>query len=1424
MWKLSLDRLTEIAILAILLAALFLIPSTSLYAQQCQAFDRPTGEFSLGLERVITSTLVERPTSMVQQPNNSSRWFVIDQNGVVALFAGASGQDFSEIGVMMDISDRVTRMHDGRDNWNEMGLLSIAAHPDFRNNGYVYLYYTARGPNASVPLYARLSRFTSFDNGRTLDPDSETIVFQLDRDRQFHWGGQMMFNPNDGMFSISIGDGGVRSRSQNRFNLNGSFLRMDMRNGQLPYRIPSDNPYANGGGAPEVYAKGLRNPWRWSIDAETNRIFLGDVGKAMWEEINIIESGENYGWPLREGARCYDPMVCNPAGLTDPIVEYPHDDTGGVAVIGGYVYRGTEMPDFVGQYIYSDSLGRVWSIDTANVDNAEPRIVLEVGPQTFSFAQGADNELYILRRGGEIERLVQESGGNGASSGNNPLPSRLSDTGCFASLFPLQAISTSEPYEVNARLWSDGAIKQRWMNVPNGERITVTDTDDWDFPIGTVLVKNFSLQNQLLETRLFMRHDDGGWAGYSYEWNNQETEATLVPASGSDRQVGSQTWHYPSRIECLQCHTDSIGFTAGPETAQLNKYFRDSSGRVVNQLSVLEDRFDFQNADFSDPTQLPSLADIEDNAQTDHWRSRSYLYANCAMCHQPGGTGRGPEDFRYSIDNTEINAINVEASIDDLGIPNAQLISPGDADNSVMALRMHSLDPTIRMPQIGTTEEDVFALSVIDRWINQLDNALPNSGDTCGEPDVDPDRNRGIYLWKDCSTSGTWHLSALGGGELRKFVGSVVSGAPITIESTDFTQSADTISRSAGNTELSFSLRQDGGRFDNFSFTVDPNETNCLSFDFPENAQIWLGSDTFKVTSNTLNLDTLGACNADEVGIEVRGEPVIDGNTESGIFVWQNNDDSWSLRFYAGGASPAIDTSGSVTSSRGFLSTTEQSIESNDTVDIGSNSIDFEFRVGTRFFDGFDFTVPNNSDLCLLLNDATQVRIGPNKTRVSEPFDLSMLTSGCSASSNGGGSTSDPADPPSTGLVAVGEPDIDGNTESGIFVWQNNDDSWSLRFYAGGASPAIDGAGSVTSSRGFLSTTEQSVESNDTVDTGNNSIDFEFRVGTRFFDGFDFTVENNADLCVMVNDPSIEVRIGPNKTLVSAPFNLSTLTSGCDANSGGGGQSNGLVAVGEPDIDGNTESGIFVWQNNDDSWSLRFYAGGASPAIDGAGSVTSSRGFLSTTEQSIESNDTVDTGNNSIDFEFRVGTRFFDGFDFTVENNADLCVMVDDSSIEVRIGPNKTLVSAPFNLSTLTSGCSANPTTGLVVVGEPNINGSTESGIFVWQDTNDTWSLRLHAGPGTAITTGSITSTRTFLSTEGINLETNDVLDTSDPEAIEFSLRVGAGAFDGIDFRARNNPNLCLMVDNASIEVRIGPNKTLVTVPFSLSNLDNSCG
>jgi len=226
------------------------------------------------------------------------------------------------------------------------------------------------------------------------------------------------------------------------------------------------------------------------------------------------------------------------------------------------------MPNFVGHYIYSDSLGRIWSIDTTDVDNAVPQVILEDVPQKFSFAQGADNELYLLNRGG-IDRLVEAPG----AAGINPVPELLSETGCFASLNPLEALSTSEPYEVNARLWSDGAIKQRWMNVPNGETITVTDTDDWDFPIGSVLVKNFSIEDQLLETRLFMRHDDGGWAGYTYEWNDQETEATLVPAEGSDRQVGSQIWHYPSRIECVQCHTGSIGFVAGPETAQLNRYF-----------------------------------------------------------------------------------------------------------------------------------------------------------------------------------------------------------------------------------------------------------------------------------------------------------------------------------------------------------------------------------------------------------------------------------------------------------------------------------------------------------------------------------------------------------------------------------------------------------------------------------------------------------------------------------------------------------------------------------------------------------------------------------------------------------------------------------------------------------------------------------
>ena len=565
-----------------------------------------------------------------------------------------------------------------------------------------------------------------------------------------------------------------------------------MGNGQLPYSIPPDNPYANGGGSPEIYATGLRNPWRWSIDAVTDRIFLGDVGKSLWEEINLIESGKNYGWPLREGARCYDPMTCNPAGLTDPLIEYPHDDTGGVAVVGGYVYRGTQMPNFVGHYIYSDALGRVWSIDTADLSNPEPEVVLEIGPQTFSFAQGVDNELYLLRRGGDIERLVQESGG--ASS--NPVPTLLSETGCFASLFPLEPLSTSEPYEVNTRLWSDGATKERWINVPNGETITVTDTHDWEFPIGTVLVKNFSVQDQLLETRLFMRHDDGDWAGYSYEWNSQETEATLVPSEGSDRQVGSQVWHYPSRIECLQCHTDSIGFVAGPETAQLNKYFRDeSTGQIVNQLTRIANRFEFANANFDDPTQLPMLADIEDDSQTDHWKSRSYLYANCAMCHQPGGSGRGPEDFRYSLPTDQINAINVEAVIDNLGIPDGQLISPGDADNSIMALRMHSLDPSIRMPQIGTTLEDVGALGVIDGWINSLDDDAPDVADTCGEPEIDADEDSGIYLWRDCSSSGTWHLSSVAGGELGKFIGNIVSNAPIVIESTELTQSQDSVTQ-----------------------------------------------------------------------------------------------------------------------------------------------------------------------------------------------------------------------------------------------------------------------------------------------------------------------------------------------------------------------------------------------------------------------------------------------------------------------------------------------------------------------------------------------------------------------------------------------------------------------------------------------------
>jgi hypothetical protein len=230
------------------------------------------------------------------------------------------------------------------------------------------------------------------------------------------------------------------------------------------------------------------------------------------------------------------------------------------------VYRGTAIPSLVGRYVFGDfGSGAVFALLPDSGGALKLTQILSTGASVSSFGQGHDGELYYTDySGGGLYKLVPEA----ASA--SPIKTQLSQTGCMSSTNPTQPAAGLIPYTPVAQFWSDGAEKTRWIALPDNTKITVEADGDWTFPNGTVLVKNFTLNGQLIETRLFMRHtDSGNWGGYTYRWNSAHTDATLV-SGGLTETIGSQDWTYPSEAQCLQCHTSAAGRSLGLETRQLN--------------------------------------------------------------------------------------------------------------------------------------------------------------------------------------------------------------------------------------------------------------------------------------------------------------------------------------------------------------------------------------------------------------------------------------------------------------------------------------------------------------------------------------------------------------------------------------------------------------------------------------------------------------------------------------------------------------------------------------------------------------------------------------------------------------------------------------------------------------------------------------
>ena len=330
--------------------------------------------------------------------DDSNRLFAIEQRGWV--FAFENKPDVEQASLILDLQNKVNRWSDnGRE---EEGLLGLAVHPDFKNNGQLFVCYTKRENDHCIIARYRLDK----DGRNKIDPQSEEVLLDIDHPYQNHNGGSMEFGP-DGYLYVGFGDGGSgydpKANGQNRGQLLGSIIRIDVnsRTDGVRYGIPRDNPFVGIKGArPEIYAHGLRNPWRISFDKATGRLWCGDVGQEIFEEVNVIVKGGNYGWSNREGTHPFGnrPPVDGVSEPIDPVWEYDHST--GKSITGGRVYNLDRIPELKGKYLYADYIsGSIWAL-TYNARTGKAtrnEQVVEKGLPVFAFGEDQNGEIHFMR-------------------------------------------------------------------------------------------------------------------------------------------------------------------------------------------------------------------------------------------------------------------------------------------------------------------------------------------------------------------------------------------------------------------------------------------------------------------------------------------------------------------------------------------------------------------------------------------------------------------------------------------------------------------------------------------------------------------------------------------------------------------------------------------------------------------------------------------------------------------------------------------------------------------------------------------------------------------------------------------------------------------------------------------------------------------
>jgi len=637
---------------------------------------------------------------LYQAPGDSSSWYALLRAGQIYRFANSA--DASATTLVLDIGDHVRQS-------GEMGLTGLAFHPDYATNGFLYVVYNDRNNSGA----STLSRFTT---GASLPiaMDTQSVILTLAQPASNHNGGGIAFD-RDGYLYVGFGDGGGANdafgHGQNGLTWHGSLLRIDV-DGAEPYEVPNDNPFVgNNNFAPETYAFGLRNPWRWSFDQQNGALWLADVGQNRWEEVDIVNAGDNLGWPITEGSECFNTLDCDTANLRLPVSEYRHGD-GDCSISGGYVYYGDSVPQLAGSYLYADycsgKVRRTWRDEQ---DRWQSEVLISSGRSIAAFGQAHNGEVLVLDIAG--------GAGNGILKIQDDapvpvaMPDLLSDAGCFASTEAKTMAAGVVSYDVNSPLWSDGAAKRRHFAIPDGTMITADAQGDLHFPNGSVLIKHFLDGERYLETRLLTQRQNT-WQGFSYEWMEDGTDARLLSQS---KYIESENFqHYlPSSNECQVCHTSAAGQSLGLEALQLNREHAYAiSGRSENQLTALA-QAGFIAEDLS--RDFGALVSLADDTESIASRARSYLHSNCSGCHRPEGVAG--VDMRFTTALAQTGMCDTVPANGDFAIDGARIIAPGNSEASVLLHRMR-IAGSGRMPPLATDVEDSEATEVIAQWINSL--------------------------------------------------------------------------------------------------------------------------------------------------------------------------------------------------------------------------------------------------------------------------------------------------------------------------------------------------------------------------------------------------------------------------------------------------------------------------------------------------------------------------------------------------------------------------------------------------------------------------------------------------------------------------------------------------------------------------------